>query len=112
MKDNVKNILMESKLQLEYLNEKQPRATTTSTISKLDTVLQEILMDGDDSLDSSINWIDDNIYPPVDGNKIYLVDLGNKRFDVGRFNEWGWHYGSRNTQDALFGVVRYFDFET
>lgn len=42
--------------------------------------------------------------PLVDGNKQLFVWDGYQ-YEIARFNEWGFHYGTRNTQDCLFNVV-------
>lgn len=52
-----------------------------------------------------ISWVAVNDrLPIVDGNKQLFVWDGYQ-YEIARFNEWGFHYGTRNTQDCLFNVV-------
>lgn len=42
--------------------------------------------------------------PLVDGDKQLFVWDGYK-YEIARYNEWGFHYGTRNTQDCLHNVL-------
>lgn len=44
--------------------------------------------------------------PEADGTTQYWV-FANSEFEVGRLNEWGWHYGTRDTQNMIFGVTHW-----
>ncbi len=54
----------------------------------------------------AISWVAfSERLPLVDGNKQLLVWDGYQ-CEIARFNEWGFHYGTRNTQDScLFDVL-------
>jgi len=56
-------------------------------------------------LGAVISWVAvSERLPLVDGNKQLFVWDGHQ-YEIARFNEWGFHYGTRNTQDCLFNVV-------
>ena len=59
---------------------------------------------------SSLQWIPvSERLPVVDGNKQLLVWTGYE-YEIARFNEWGFHYGTRNTQDTLHNVICWAEF--
>ena len=56
-------------------------------------------------LGAVISWVAvSERLPLADGNKQLFVWDGYQ-YEIARFNEWGFHYGTRNTQDCLFSVV-------
>jgi hypothetical protein len=80
-------------------------------LKKIDTI-KEMLKQRQETasaVDTIVNGtelIDADNPPEPDANKLYLAVIGNS-FEVVRYTEWGWHYGTRNTQDSVYGVEKY-----
>lgn len=58
-----------------------------------------------------MEWIDVNDQlPEIDGNKQLLAFCGTEFYsecEIVRYNEWGWHYGTRDTQNMVQNVTHW-----
>lgn len=52
----------------------------------------------------AITWVSVADSLPQVGDKKLLVWNGYD-YEIARYNEWGFHYGTRNTQDVIVGVL-------
>lgn len=60
-----------------------------------------------------MKWIDvEDKLPGKDGQTHYLVFCKDNVYvgcEIARFNEWGWHYATHETEKAMFGVTHWME---